>query len=117
MFGKPAFPMNGTPRSIELTQKIEMAVQRGSAGIGFSEIMAGFIHSGPDVGDFRASTELARRNCETARFFLTARSWDTQECKHLEIWTQLTGHANVNAKWCTVRSTKPTSRGRSHRRP
>jgi hypothetical protein len=44
--------------------------------------MSGFIHTGDnDVGDFELATKIAESNCEAARFFLSVKSWDTEDCK------------------------------------
>lgn len=39
------------------------------------------IHAGRDVKDFDIAASLARSRCESARFFLTVKSWDIDECK------------------------------------
>lgn len=83
MFGRPAFPIDDYTTGGALAETISTAAKRGSAGIEFSEIMVGFIHVGPDIGEFRAATELARRNSESARFFLTIRTWDILDRKFM----------------------------------
>lgn len=50
--------------------------------LGFSEVMSGFIHAGPDVGDFEAATKLAQSRCEAARVFLDVKSWDVTQSKY-----------------------------------
>lgn len=67
---------------LETTEKL-LAASRDdkSSGIGFSEIMSGFIHIGDDVEDFEIATKMARSECETARFFLSVKSWNTEDCK------------------------------------
>jgi hypothetical protein len=49
--------------------------------IGFSEVMSGFIHAGPDVGEFEAATKLAKSQCEAARVFLDVKSWRVADRK------------------------------------
>jgi hypothetical protein len=52
------------------------------SGIGFTEVMSGFIHIGDDdVGDFELATRIAESNCEAARFFLSVKSWNTEDSK------------------------------------
>lgn len=68
--------------SIEATEKlIDVAKNDQTSGIGFVEVMSGFIHIGDDVKDFDLATKIARSECETARFFLSVKSWDTEDCK------------------------------------
>lgn len=50
--------------------------------LGFSEVMSGFIHAGPDVGEFEAATKLARSQCEAARVFLDVKSWNVPQSKY-----------------------------------
>ena len=47
--------------------------------------MSGFIHIGDDVKDFGLATKLARSECEAARFFLSVKSWNTEDCE-LTMW-------------------------------
>ncbi|POR32224.1 Glucose-methanol-choline oxidoreductase [Tolypocladium paradoxum] len=83
MFGSPAFPLPGDAGIQTLTDTISKAKENGYAGVGFSEVMSGFIHAGRDVGDFETAANLARSRCESARFFLSVKSWDTAECKYI----------------------------------
>lgn len=70
--------------SIEATEKlIDVAKNDQTSGIGFVEVMSGFIHIGDDVKDFDLATKIARSECETARFFLSVKSWDTEDCKSI----------------------------------
>lgn len=80
MFGKPKYPLPRDEGIEKLSTAMVKAGDNGNAGIGFSEVMAGFIHAGPDVGDFHVATDLARSRCESARFFLSVKSWDITEC-------------------------------------
>jgi hypothetical protein len=83
MFGNPSFPLPGDAGIEKLVRTIAKANENGDAGIGFSEVMSGFIHAGRDVGDFETAAKFARSRCESARFFLSVKSWDTAECKHI----------------------------------
>jgi choline dehydrogenase-like flavoprotein len=79
LFGKPAFPvLNNT--SLEGTvEMISNASYNHTAGIGFTEVMSGFIHIGDDVKDFDLATKIAQSSCEAARFFLSVKSWNTKD--------------------------------------
>ncbi|PYH96670.1 FAD/NAD(P)-binding domain-containing protein [Aspergillus ellipticus CBS 707.79] len=80
MFGTPAYPFPQDDIGMErLATRIEESAEYQTAGIGFSEIMTGFLYTGPDVKDFEVAAKLARGSCETARFFLSVRSWSTEE--------------------------------------
>jgi hypothetical protein len=65
---------------LEGTEKL-MAVAKDdrTSGIGFTEVMSGFIHIGDDVEDFELATKIARSGCEAARFFLSVKSWNTED--------------------------------------
>jgi hypothetical protein len=81
MFGSPAFPIP-TDKSVDsLTDKIVRSESTDSSGVGFAEVMSGFIHAGEDLGDFEHAAELARSRSESARFFLSVKSWDISECE------------------------------------
>jgi hypothetical protein len=81
MFGKPRFPLPIDESINLLEEAIEKSIENKIPGVGFSEVMTGFIHVGRDVTDFEIATKLARSCCESARFFLTVKSWDTAECE------------------------------------
>lgn len=81
MFGSPAFPVPRNRSVDNLTEKIARSESTDSSGVGFAEVMSGFIHVGEDVGDFKHATELARSRSECARFFLSVKSWDISECE------------------------------------
>ena len=51
----------------------------GSHGFGFSEHMSGFVHIGDDLGDYEIATAEARITCESACFFLSIKTWDTEK--------------------------------------
>jgi len=82
LFGKPKFPLPPDADVERLEKIIAKAAENQDAGVGFSEVMSGFIHVGPDLKDFTASENFARSRCEAARFFLSAKSWNTGECKY-----------------------------------
>ncbi|KAJ3455563.1 hypothetical protein MRS44_017045 [Fusarium solani] len=79
MFGSRSFPLPGDAGIEKLACTIAKANENGDAGIGFSEVMSGFIHAGRDIGDFETAAKFARSRCESARFFLSVKSWDTAE--------------------------------------
>jgi hypothetical protein len=81
MFGRPAHPLPKLPEIESLEATIARAAKSDTAGVIFSEVMSGFIYSGSDVKNFEVATNLARGRCESARFFLSTRSWDTADCK------------------------------------
>jgi hypothetical protein len=60
---------------------ISNAADDDTSGIGFSEVMSGFIHIGEDVEDFDIATRIAQSECESARFFLSVKSYNTKDCK------------------------------------
>jgi hypothetical protein len=68
------------------------ASDNGNSGVSFSEVMAGSIHAGPDVGDFKVATDLGRSRCESARFFLSVKSWDITECE-----LRIIGHLSIHS--------------------
>lgn len=79
MFGSPAFPLPRDKSIHTLTDKIARSDSNGSPGVGFAEAMIGFIHVGDDIDDFDKATQLARSRGESARFFLSMKSWDISE--------------------------------------
>ncbi|KAF7543933.1 hypothetical protein G7Z17_g10345 [Cylindrodendrum hubeiense] len=88
-FDEPQFPLE-RDRSVEaVEEKIAQASDRHSAGIGFTEIMAGFMHIGEDVEDFEVATRVAKGRSESARFFLSVKTWDTENM------VNSTSHAGV----------------------
>jgi hypothetical protein len=79
LFGKPKFPVIHDA-DLEATEKLIAAARDDqTSGIGFTEVMSGFIHIGDDVDDFELATKIARSECEAARFFLSVKSWDTED--------------------------------------
>lgn len=79
MFGSPKFPLPRDDAMVKLAATMAKAEGNFNSGVGFSEVMSGFIHAGPDVGDFHVANDLGRSRCESARFFLSVRSWDVTE--------------------------------------
>ena len=79
MFNSPAFHSLRDADTTKLAARL--ATEHQTAGVVFSEIMTGFIYTGHDVKDFEVATRLARGRCENARFFLSVKSWSTEECK------------------------------------
>ena len=81
LFGKPGFPVLDNTDLKATEEMISDAVDNQTSGIGFTEVMSGFIHIGDDVEDFEIATKIARSGCEAARFFLSVKSWNTKNCK------------------------------------
>ncbi|CAM1504954.1 Fc.00g025450.m01.CDS01 [Cosmosporella sp. VM-42] len=79
LFGKPAYPAPRKPDMDRLATTIAKSEDNGDAGIGFSEVMSGYIYASGNVADFDIAAKLARGRCQSARFFLTVKSWDTDE--------------------------------------
>ncbi|PWY90103.1 FAD/NAD(P)-binding domain-containing protein [Aspergillus heteromorphus CBS 117.55] len=80
MFNTPSFPFPQDDTGRErLAIRIEESVKNQTAGIEFTEIMIGHVYTGPDVKDFEVAAKLARGRCEAARFFLSVKSWSTEE--------------------------------------
>lgn len=92
LFGEPRYsPANMCDSSVDTeARQIEKAysqIQRArlaeASGFGFTEVMSGFIHAGNGLTkDSRDTYELAYRTakslCESARFFLSMKSWNTR---------------------------------------
>ncbi|AEO62896.1 uncharacterized protein THITE_41229 [Thermothielavioides terrestris NRRL 8126] len=76
---------------------IRSARDLGAGGLGFTEVMSGFIHYDRRLTDDKRETyELAHRMakslCESARFFLTMQAFDTRELvRHAQHRGMLTG--------------------------
>jgi hypothetical protein len=84
--------------SISVANKvIRTARELSASGIGFTEVMSGFIHHDRNlVEDNRETYELAHRMakslCESARFFLSVQAFDTKELiNHAQHRGMLTG--------------------------
>jgi hypothetical protein len=81
LFGKPKFPVLHDTDLQATESLINDARDDQASGIGFTEVMSGFIHIGDDVDDFELATKIARSGCEAARFFLSVKSWDIEDRK------------------------------------
>jgi hypothetical protein len=100
MFGSPAHPFPRDKPMAALEEMLLNAEIEGNKGrtIGFSEVMSGFIHAGPDVGEFEAATKLAKSQCEAARVFLDVKSWRVADLlENSEHMAHLTGTFMCNA--------------------
>ncbi|OLN81041.1 Cholesterol oxidase 1 [Colletotrichum chlorophyti] len=93
LFGKPAhvpeFAEDSNEDVISLQETIRAAKNDMTPGIAFTEMMDGWIHFDSDRDstimqkmDFERATATARSRGEYARFFLTARSWNTRNLVH-----------------------------------
>jgi hypothetical protein len=89
LFGKPKFPFPRDADIERLENIIARATENQDAGFGFSEVMSGFIHVGRDLKDFVIAAKLASSRCEAARFFLSVKSWNTEECKYYTTYSAL----------------------------
>ncbi|KAJ5153414.1 uncharacterized protein N7482_009892 [Penicillium canariense] len=79
LYGEPRFPVMDHADIKTTEELIDLAKDDQTSGIGFTEVMSGFIHIGDDVKDFDLATKIARSECEAARFFLSVKSWDTED--------------------------------------
>ncbi|KAL2191376.1 FAD/NAD(P)-binding domain-containing protein [Thermothelomyces heterothallicus CBS 203.75] len=84
--------------SLDMADKVIRSARELSAGgIGFTEVMSGFIHHDENLtGDDRETYELAHRvaksRCESARFFLSVQAFNTRELvRHSQHRGMLTG--------------------------
>ncbi|KAL2197648.1 hypothetical protein P885DRAFT_35367 [Corynascus similis CBS 632.67] len=84
--------------SLTMANKVIRAARELSAGgIGFTEVMSGFVHQDEDLtSDDRETYELAHRigksRCESARFFLSVQAFNTRELvNHSQHRGMLTG--------------------------
>ena len=75
LFAQPAFPMLHDKSSEDLVG-IRNASSDKSDGIGFTEVMSGFVHIGDDFKDYEVAQRIARGRCESARLFLSIHSRD-----------------------------------------
>lgn len=97
LFGQPAH----VPKSLRdhesandvmrVRNVIQSAKDDGTAGIAFTEIMDGWIHIGKSAKDlsFERATSTAKSRGEYARFFLSVKSWNTQNREYINfhiIW-------------------------------
>jgi hypothetical protein len=68
------------------TEEVETTEAAEANGIGFSEVMTGYIHvgdgiEGDKIEDFETAAKTAEGLCEQARFFLSVKAWDTMLSK------------------------------------
>jgi choline dehydrogenase-like flavoprotein len=94
LFGKPGqFEDDVSPihrvNTIGIAAATEQVVRAEDAeanGIGFSEVMTGYIHvgdgiEGDKIEDFETAAKTAEGLCEQSRFFLSVKAWDTMLSK------------------------------------
>ncbi|KAL7909362.1 hypothetical protein GGI35DRAFT_479634 [Trichoderma velutinum] len=79
VYGSAELSLPKEPDIEKLANTIRRARENNYSGVGFSEVMSGFIHVGQDVNDFVIAANIARSQCESARFFLSVKSWDSSE--------------------------------------
>ena len=90
LFGKPGqfddgFTLMHRVNTIGIeaaTEEVESTEAAEASGIGFSEVMTGYIHcgdgiEGDQIEDFETAANTAEGLCEQARFFLSVKAWDT----------------------------------------
>ncbi|KAK2609820.1 hypothetical protein N8I77_003299 [Diaporthe amygdali] len=90
LFGQPAHvpkslrDTDSTKDVMRVRKMIQSAKDDGTAGISFTEMMDGWIHIGKSAKDlsFERATSTAKSRGEYARFFLSARSWNTHNLVH-----------------------------------
>lgn len=82
MFGSPAYPLPRDDLATTLANTMLESESNKNQTLGFSEVMSGFIHAGPDIGNFEAATKLAQSRCEAARVFLDVKSWDVTKSEY-----------------------------------
>jgi choline dehydrogenase-like flavoprotein len=94
LFGKPGQFVDGftsikranTIGIANASEEIESTSAAEAYGIGFSEVMSGYIHvgdgiQGDKIEDFETAANTAKGLCEQARFFLSVKAWDTSLSK------------------------------------
>lgn len=72
------------------TKQIDETSAAEANGIGFSEVMTGYIHvgegiEGDKIEDFETAAETAEGLCEQSRFFLSVKAWDTMLSKFYDL--------------------------------
>ncbi|KAM3073444.1 hypothetical protein ACMFMG_004660 [Clarireedia jacksonii] len=94
LFGKPKFlpphPQLSSVQSDEVaraTALVDETEDSKTSGFGFTEVMEGFIHVGPNLkGDHKEDYEIAAKTarglCEASRFFLSVKAFDTHKTVH-----------------------------------
>ncbi|KAL5350902.1 hypothetical protein ACLOAV_004475 [Pseudogymnoascus australis] len=79
LFGRPSFPVLDNTDLQATEEIISDATDNQTSGIGFTEVMSGFIHIGDDIEDFETAAKVAQSGCEAAKFFLSVKSWNTRD--------------------------------------
>jgi hypothetical protein len=79
LFGKPAhlYPHKSSVKAVE--DLIDLSNTSQTSGVGFTEVMSGYINIGDNVKDFTIATKIAKGRCGAARFFLSVKSWNTHD--------------------------------------
>ena len=78
--GKPARSAFASDKGLlDAEALVAQSCRSESGGIGFSEVMEGFIHIGPDIKDFQSATRFAKGANHSASFFLSVRSWNLDD--------------------------------------
>lgn len=68
------------PKELDVASKlIQTSISTKAQGIGFTELMSGFINTKDEVDDFDIAYDSAMAAGSTARFFLSCRSWNTDD--------------------------------------
>ncbi|KAK6342288.1 hypothetical protein TWF718_007691 [Orbilia javanica] len=96
VFGSPAHAQSRDAVMQKVANAIRNAAENDKSGIGFSEVMSGYIHLGADVADFDVAARIARSRCESARFFLSVISWDIEELVNNKLHP-----ANLTGTFCS----------------
>ena len=81
LFSRPSFPVLDNTGLQATEEIISEAIDNQTSGIGFTEVMSGFIHIGDDIEDFKIAAKVAQSGCEAAKFFLSVKSWNTDDCR------------------------------------
>ncbi|KKY25275.1 putative glucose-methanol-choline oxidoreductase [Phaeomoniella chlamydospora] len=81
LFGKPQHPVKHNNNT---SQDSTLGLTCEGAAISFSEVMSGNIHIGDvhttnDLRNYLLASQLAKRQCEEARLFMTIKTW-SQQC-------------------------------------
>ena len=79
LYGEPAFPILQHENSsyISTLETIKASQDSNSEGIIFTEIMEGFMTDKEDVESFTVATNAGQGGANTARFFLSVHSYNT----------------------------------------
>ena len=82
LLGFPKHIQSGDPGIIKAEALIQETKVSKVSGFEFSEVMEGFIHFGRNMtadspADYEVAARTGRARCESARFFLSVKAWDT----------------------------------------